>query len=208
MTKSIRYALRQTLPVLFGYFLGLCVRHLAGTGGLYLGVGARHQPHRLCRVYAVRTREPAVLRRIAFGRSHHDHRYQQPAHVLWPELSFPLPGDGRAHGAAFARRLYANRLFHDGAICRVVHRAIQSADTPSACAFGAVLCARLPVCVRGEPFHRPSAVPVAAQHAAAHQRGDSRLYAPAPPILPMCGHEKSSALALLFSCFLLLQNPL
>ena len=63
---------------------------------------------------------------------------------------------------------------------------------------GAVLCARLPVCVRGEPFHRPSAVPVAAQHAAVHQRGDSRLYAPAPPILTMCGHEKSSALALLF----------
>ena len=63
---------------------------------------------------------------------------------------------------------------------------------------GAVLCARLPVCVRGEPFHRPSAVPVAAQHAAVHQRGDSRPYAPAPPILTMCGHEKSSALALLF----------
>ena len=112
-------------PCSLGIFFGLCVRHLAGTGGLYLGVSARHQPHRLCRVYAVRTRKPAVLRRIAFGRSHHDHRYQQPAHVLWPELSFPLPCDGRAHGAAFARRLYGNRLFHDGAVCRVVHRAIQ-----------------------------------------------------------------------------------
>ena len=109
-----------------------------------------------------------------------------------------FPALGALTGAAFARRLYGNRLFHGGAVCRVVRRAIQSADTPSACAFGAVLCARLPVCVRGEPFHRPSAVPVAAQHAAVHQRGDSRLYAPAPPILTTCGHEKSSALALLF----------
>lgn len=75
---------------------GLCVWHLAGAGGLYLAVGARHQPHRLCRVHAIRAGEPAVLRRVLTDRGHYDHRHQQPAHVLWPELSFPLPGDGRA----------------------------------------------------------------------------------------------------------------